>query len=160
MLEASPSWGAAGDEISRTSEAIHQEVAFHASPKRVYDTLTDAAQFDKVIKLSAAVASGMALGDKPTKIGREVGSAFTIYFGHIVGLQLELVPSARIVQAWRVVDWDPGIYSIAKFVITEQGSGAKLVFDHTGFPNGQAQHLAEGWHSNYWEPMQKYLAIK
>ena len=158
LLEARPAWAAAGEEISHTNEAIHQEVAFQASPKRIYEALTDASQFDKVMNFSAAVKSGMALGDKSTKISKEAGGAFTIYFGHIVGSQLELVPSARIVQAWRVVDWDPGVYSIAKFALAEHSSGARLVFDHTGFPNGQAQHLAEGWHANYWEPLQKYLA--
>jgi hypothetical protein len=62
------------------------------------------------------------------------------------------------VQAWRVVDWNPGVYSIAKFELTEQGPGTRIVFDHTGFPEGLAQHLASGWTSNYWEPLAKYLS--
>ena len=61
-------------------------------------------------------------------------------------------------QAWRVVDWDPGVYSIAKFKLIEQGAGTKLVFDHTGFPKGQAEHLAEGWKSHYWDSLEKFLA--
>jgi len=43
----------------------------------------------------------------------------------------------RVVQAWRAGGWDPAHYSIAKFELVEQGSGTKIVFDHTGFPNGQ-----------------------
>jgi hypothetical protein len=39
------------------------------------------------------------------------------------------------------------------------GSGTQLTFDHTGFPNGEAEHLAEGWHVNYWEPMMKAMAL-
>ncbi len=147
----------AEDEISKTGEAIHQEVIFKASRKRVYETLTDAKQFDNVMQLSAAMKSGMALPTAPTEISREVGGAFTVYGGHILGRQIELVPNERIVQAWRVVVWNPGVYSIAKFEFTEQGSRTKLVFDHTGFPDGQGQHLAEGWKSNYWEPLEKYL---
>jgi hypothetical protein len=38
------------------------------------------------------------------------------------------------------------------------GSGTKLIFDHTGFPNAAAAHLAQGWHINYWEPMTKVFA--
>jgi uncharacterized protein YndB with AHSA1/START domain len=148
---------AADEEISHDREAIHQEVVFTAGRKRVYEALTQTNQFDKVIQLSAAVKSGMALGNKPTEISREVGGAFTVFGGHIVGRQIELVPYDRIVQAWRVVDWNPGIYSIAKFELAGQGSGTKLLFDHTGFPNGQGQHLAEGWTTNYWEPLAKYL---
>jgi hypothetical protein len=64
----------------------------------------------------------------------------------------------ELYKAWRVVDWIPGVYSIVKFELTEQGSGTKIIFDHTGFPEGKAQHLAEGWKANYWEPLQKYLA--
>jgi hypothetical protein len=51
----------------------------------------------------------------------------------------------------------PGIYSIAKFELVEHGSGTKIVFDHTGFPIGDREHLAEGWKMNYWEPLEKFL---
>jgi len=89
---------------------------------------------------------------------RQGGGAFTIFAGHIVGRHVELVPNERIVQAWRVVNWDPGLFSIARFELVEQGSGTKLVFDHAGFPKGQAKHLDAGWKGNYWEPLVKFLA--
>jgi uncharacterized protein YndB with AHSA1/START domain len=148
----------ADDEISNAAETIHQEVNFNAPRQRVYEALTTTGQFIEVIKVSAAVKSGMALGNKPTQISQVVGGSFTIYGGHIFGRQVELVPNERIVEAWRVVDWTPGIYSIARFALTEQGSGTKLLFDHTGFPQGLAQHLADGWRANYWEPLAKFLA--
>jgi len=75
-----------------------------------------------------------------------------------VGRQLELVPNQRIVQAWRVVDWKPGDYSIARFELTEQGSQTKVNFEHKGFPAGTAEHLASGWEEHYWEPLRKFLA--
>ena len=143
--------------VSRAAESIHQEPIFRASPKRVYEALTDEKRFEKVTQLSAAMQSGMALGNKPTQIGREAGGPFTLFGGHIVGRHIELVPNERIVQAWRVVDWDPGIYSIVKFQLAEQGSGTKVIFDHAGFPQGKGQHLADGWKANYWEPLEKYL---
>jgi activator of HSP90 ATPase len=123
----------------------------------VYEVFLDAKQFTKVEQFSGAMQSGMSLGNKPTAIGRLVGGAFTIFGGHIVGRHIELAPDQRIVQAWRVVDWEPGVYSIAKFDLIQQQSGTRIVFDHTGFPKGQAQHLAEGWRANYWEPLEKYL---
>lgn len=100
----------------------------------------------------------MALGKKPTEISRQAGGAFTLFGGHIVGRHVELVPYERIIQAWRVVDWNPGAYSILKFELTEQASGTKIIFDHAAFPTGKAQHLAEGWKANYWEPLGKYLS--
>jgi uncharacterized protein YndB with AHSA1/START domain len=144
-------------EISHAAEAIHQENTFKASRKRIYEALTDTGQFDKVIEISGAKKS-MALGTKPTRISGEVGGAFVIFGGHIVGRQIDLVPTQRIIQAWRVVDWEPGVYSIARFELKEQGDGTRIVFDHTGFPKGLGAHLAEGWRLHYWEPLEKFLA--
>jgi uncharacterized protein YndB with AHSA1/START domain len=156
-LRSSEAWARAEEEISHSAEAIHQEPVFKASRKRVYEALTDAKQFEKVVQLSAAMKSGMAPGAKPAEISREAGGAFSLFGGYVTGRQLELVPNERIVQAWRAGGWDPGDYSIAKFELVEQGTGTKIVFNHTGFPKGKAEHLAEGWKINYWEPLEKFL---
>src|SRR5215471_7528597 len=58
----------AEDDISHAAESIHQERVFQASRKRVYGALTDVRQFDKIVRLSGAMQSGMALGEKPTEI--------------------------------------------------------------------------------------------
>jgi activator of HSP90 ATPase len=150
-------WAGADEEISRTSESIHPVVTFNASRKRIYEALTDAKQFDKVIQLSG-VMQAMHLGDKPAEISRDVGGAFALFGGYIVGRHVELVPNERIVQAWRAGNWSPGVYSIARFELVEQGSGTTLVFDHTGFPKGDAESLASGWKAHYWEPLAKLLA--
>ena len=150
-------WAGSGEEISRTDESIHQEPVFSANRKRLFDALTDTSQFDKVTKLGVAMNSGTPPGTAPTKISREVGGAFSLFGGHILGRHIELVPNQRIVQAWRLNNWPAGLYSIARFELIEQGSGAKIVFDHSGFPKGDADHLAEGWKGNYWEPLKKFL---
>jgi len=152
-------WARSSDEeISHTAESIHQEVSFKANRRRVYAALTDAAQFNKVVALSEAARTNMVPLTKPGEINRDVGGAFSLFGGHILGRHIELVPGERIVQAWRANSWDTGIYSIARFELKEEGDGTKLIFDHTGFPVGQAQHLAYGWKSNYWEPLAKFLA--
>jgi activator of HSP90 ATPase len=139
-------------DVTKTSEAIHQEVTFNASAARVYATLTDAAQFTKLMGFSSMKNA------PPAQIASEVGGTFSLFGGHIVGRHLELVPGQRIVQAWRVVDWPVGVYSIAKFEIADRAGKSVLIFDHTGFPNGLGEHLAQGWRTNYWEPLRKYLA--
>jgi activator of HSP90 ATPase len=138
------------DGISRTCECIHQEVMIKATPARVYQALTDAKQFSKVTDL---VLPGAA-----TTISPEVGGAFSMFGGVITGRHIEMVPAERLVQAWREKNWDPGIYSLVRFQFDGQGTDTKLVFDHTGIPQGHAGHLAPGWKSHYWEPLQKYLA--
>jgi uncharacterized protein YndB with AHSA1/START domain len=158
ILGAADAWPRTADDISSACEVIHQEVVFKVSRQRVYEALTDAKQFNKVVMLSAAMQSGMAPAGKPVEVSPEAGGAFSVFGGYITGRHIELVPNQRIVQAWRAASWGPGQYSIARFELGEQGSGTKLVFDHTGFPLGQAQHLAEGWRVNYWEPLEKYFA--
>jgi len=145
------------ENISRSDESIHQEANFKADRKRVYEALIDSEQFDKVTRLSAAMKSGLPPNAKPTRISRENGGAFVVFGGQIEGRQIELVPNERIVQAWRVANWDAGSFSIAKFTLVAQGVGTKMVFEHTGFPKGAAEHLAAGWKSNYWEPLEKFL---
>jgi|SRR5450432_796180 activator of HSP90 ATPase len=156
-LGSTKAWAETDDGISRTAESIHQEAVFKATRKRVYEALTDSKQFDKVIQLSGVMQT-MHIGDKPAEISRDAGGAFTLFGGYITGRQVELVPDERIVQAWRTGAWAPGIYSIAKFELVEQGSGTRIVFDHTGFPKGEAEVLASGWKAHYWEPIEKLLA--
>src|ERR1700731_4316842 len=149
---------ATGEEISRTAESIHQENVFKASRNRVYEALTDTEQFNEVTKISAAKDPSISLEKSPTVISPDVGGAFSLFGGIILGRHVELVPNPRIVQAWRVAYWAPGIYSIARFELVEQGAGTKIVFDHTGFPKGLGEHLASGWKEHYWDTLEKYFA--
>jgi uncharacterized protein YndB with AHSA1/START domain len=159
VLALGPTEASAGAEggVSRTAEAIHQEVEFRASRKRVYAALTDAAQFERVVQLSDAMKTLMRPGAPPAQISTEAGGAFSTFGGLIVGRQIELMPDERIVQAWRPAYWKPGVYSIVTFEIAESGSGTRLVLDHRGFPDGDGQGLLDGWNKNYWEPLAKYL---
>ncbi len=125
--------------------SIHHEVSFEASPKRIYQALTDAGQFSKMT------------GGAPAEISAVAGGGFSIFGGMILGRNLELVPDQRLVQAWRVKTWSPGVYSVVKFELQSEGSGTLLVFDHTGFPEDQCEHLDSGWKTNYWESLTKFL---
>ena len=142
--------------LSHGADAIHQEVSFKAPRHRVYAALTTAAQFDAVSKLGAAARSGK-LPSAPTVIAAEAGGAFSIFGGYIVGRTLELVPDTLLVQAWRETSWEPGAFSLVKFALSGDGAGTKLVFDHTGFPQGAGAHLSIGWYQDYWDPLAKYL---
>ncbi len=124
--------------------ALHQEAAFHVAPQRIYDALLDSKQF--------AAFSGL-----PAEIDPKAGGSFSMFGGMIVGRNIELVPNARIVQAWRPTHWDPGVYSIAKFELKAAGKGTQVILDHTGFPEGDFDSLSSGWKLHYWERMTKYL---
>ena len=135
--------------LAHDCECIHQEVVIRASRDRIYRALTDAGQFTKLTELS--------YHDTATEISPEVGGAFSIFGGLITGRHIEMVPNELLVQAWREKPWAAGVYSIVSFRLQDAGTETRVVFGHTGFPQGSGAHLAAGWKSHYWEPLQKYL---
>ncbi len=147
-------WGASGQEAMKEAPAsaankmrtsIHQEIDLKASPQRIYKVLMDSKQF--------TAFSGM-----PAEIDPKAGGAFTTFGGQIEGRTVELVANQRVVQAWRPTHWDPGVYSIVRFELKPQGAGAIVVLDHTGFPEGDFDHLTWGWNAHYWEPLKKFFS--
>jgi activator of HSP90 ATPase len=149
---------ASAEGVSRDAESLHQELVFKANRKRIYEIFTSTAQFDKMTHDLQAKEGGAASASHPTEISHDVGGSFSLFGGRIVGRHLELVPDERIVQAWRVAYWKPGVFSIVRFDFTEQGAETKLLFAHTGFPQGDAENLLHGWKLHYWEPLEKFLA--
>jgi len=130
---------------NRARTSIRYEIDFKPSPQRLYEALLDQKQF--------AAFSGL-----PATIDPTPGGAFTQFGGLIVGRNVELISNQRIVQAWRPTHWDAGVYSIAHFEFTPRAAETTLIFDHTGFPAGEYDHLDFGWHSHYWDPLKKFLA--
>ena len=124
-----------------TNFRIHQEIEFDASPSRIYSALTNASEFSKMS------------GGAPAEIDANVGGAFSYFGGMVSGINVEMAPGERLVQAWRAGSWDAGVYSIARFELKPEGNGTRLVFDHAGYPEAEEKHLEDGWHSNYWEPL-------
>ena len=130
---------------NQSCTSIHYQIDFHPSPERLYQTILDQKQF--------AAFSGMIPTIDPTP-----GGAFSLFGGLITGRNVELIPNPSIVQAWRPGHWDPGIYSIVHFEFQPHADETTLVFDHTGFPAAEYDHLDWGWYHHYWEPLKKFLA--
>jgi activator of HSP90 ATPase len=128
------------------NHAIHHEVDFDASPGAIYEVLTDASKFSQMT------------GDAPAEIDAQNGGVFSLFGGMVSGVNVECLPGERLVQAWRAGNWDPGVYSMVRFELTANGDGTKLTFDHTGFPDGEADHLSDGWTSNYWDGLRKVVS--
>jgi len=125
--------------------SIHQEISFTGNLKRVYDAFTNAKLFSEFSGASA-------------EIDPEPGGKFSCFGGMILGQTIENIPAERLVQAWRVANWEPGVYSIVKFEFEEvSDTETKLILDHTGFPEDHKAHLEQGWHERYWEPLKKYI---
>ena len=132
-------------QTAKPGTTIHQEIDFTATPARIYEVLLDAKQFAAFTKQTAEVQP-------------QAGAAFKLFGGRITGRNIELIANQRIVQAWRPESWAPGIYSIVKFDLVAHGSGTRVVLDHAGFTEDKWAGLNEGWASNYWDPLHKYLS--
>jgi activator of HSP90 ATPase len=135
---------------SRTS--LHQEIELSAPPERIFHILLDSKEF--------AAFTGM-----PATIDPSAGGAFNTFGKLIEGRNIEIIPGSRIVQAWRPAYWTPGVYTVVHFELKASSApstssiiGTTLVLDHTGFPEGEFDHLDPGWHMRYWDPLTKYLA--
>ena len=125
---------------------LHQDADFDVAPERVYKALLSSEQF--------TTFSGF-----PAKIDARPGGAFSLFGGQVVGRNIDLVPNRRIVQAWRAVgDWPPGTYSLVRFDLKPKGAGATVALEHTGFREGDYDHLYIGWPSHYWDLMRKFFA--
>jgi activator of HSP90 ATPase len=135
---------APADESDKLRTSLHQEVTLNATAQRVYDVLLDSKLF-------------AAFSHEPAVISPLAGGTFSMFGARIEGRNIELVPGARLVQAWRPAHWDAGVYSVAKFVFTETGGKAKVVLDHTGFPVGDFASLSSGWHEHYWQRLENYF---
>lgn len=130
---------------NRGRTSLHQEIELKGTPGRLYGVLLDGKQF--------AAFTGL-----PAEIETSAGGAFKTFGGLIEGRNVELMVNQRIVQAWRPASWPAGVYSIVHFELKASGSGTTLDLDHTGFPEGDYDHLFWGWNQRYWEPLKKYLA--
>ena len=125
-------------------KSIEQVVTFNASPRRVFEALMDS-------KRHAAFTGEAA------QVGREVGSAFSVYGGKVSGITLDVEADTRIVQAWRTGNLPQGVFTIATFALVPEGSGTKLTFTQVAVPEDVHAHLATGWDERYWKPLRAYL---
>jgi activator of HSP90 ATPase len=125
--------------------SIHRKIKINCRADDVFEALTVEKRF--------AEFSGA-----PASIDAKPGGVFSCFDDMISGMTIEILPVKRLVQAWRVFNWESGIYSIAKFELEPiSDSETMLVFDHTGFPEEHHEHLDPGWHEKYWNPMKMLL---
>ena len=129
---------------SAIGTALRLEVTFRASAEHVYEALLDER---KLTAFSGAVA----------RIDSTEGGTFSLVGGRVTGRNVELIPNQRIVQAWHVMPWAAGIYSIVRFELHPTAEGSSLVLDHSGFAPEDLAARTAGWFRVYLDPLRKYL---
>src|SRR6478735_9982898 len=103
-------------------KTIKHKVRFKASPETIYDLLADSRKRTEVTGRKAVMSD-------------KVGGAFSTDAGKVTGVNVDLVPGRRLVQAWRRTDFPEGIYSMAAITLAPTSRGAtELVLTHRGLP--------------------------
>jgi len=127
-------------------KTIKQKVKFNASSKVIYRLLADS-------KMHSTFSGHKAL------ISRKVGGAFSAYSGYITGINVDLHPGKRIVQAWRAKDFPTGIFSMTTFnLAATRDGGTELILTHRGVPKELIPGIEKGWREFYWNKMKHYLS--
>lgn len=124
---------------------IQQTETFDATPEAIWQILTDADRFSEMT------------GGAPAEIDSSEGGAISLFGGMITGRTIEAVQNERLVQAWRPQPWEPGIYSVVRFELEGDGQSTTVSLDHSGFPEGEDEHLSQGWHDNYWNNIRSLI---
>jgi activator of HSP90 ATPase len=128
---------------------IKQEEHFDASPAEIYDALMDSKKHTQFT------------GDT-AKIENKVGGNFTAFSGYASGKNLELIQDKKIVQSWHAEEenWPDDYFSKITFELKPDKGGTLLNFTHEGVPVENADSIADGWVTYYWEPLREMVKKK
>ena len=127
-------------------KTIKQRVKFRAPPATVYELLADSGKH-------AAVTGA------PATISGAVGGTFTTRGNDVSGVNVDLVPGRRIVQAWRHRKFPEGIFSMAAVTLTPTADGGTmLVLTHRGVPKELIAETELAWREQCWARVKAYLS--
>jgi uncharacterized protein YndB with AHSA1/START domain len=124
-------------------KTIKHKVRFKIPPNTVYDLLADSRKRTEVTGREALISG-------------EVGGKFSTDAGQVTGVNVDLVPGRRLVQAWRRQDFPEGIYSMAAITLAPtSGGGTELVLTHRGVPKHLLDQIEDYWRHVCWAPMKR-----
>ena len=127
-------------------KTIKQKVKFNAPPRAIYDLLADSRK-------------RTAFTGKKADISTKVGGTFSSDSGRVTGINVDLVPGRRIVQAWRHDKFPEGIYSMATFTLAATpNGGTALVLTHRGVPKDLIPETEHAWRDGHWNKIKAYLS--
>ena len=126
-------------------KTIKQRVKFKAPPATIYDLLADSEKHT-------------AVTGRKANISGNVGGTFSTSGNDVTGINVDLVPGKRIVQAWRHREFPEGVFSMAAVTLTPTpDGGTELVLTHRGVPKDLIPETEQTWREQYWARMKAYL---
>ncbi len=126
-------------------KTIKQRVKFNADPATIYDLLADSRKHS-------------ALTGRRAVISAKIGGAFSTGESDVTGINVDLVPGRRIVQAWRHRRFPEGIFSMAAITLTPTADGGtELVLVHRGVPKDLIPETEDAWRDQVWSRIKAHL---
>jgi uncharacterized protein YndB with AHSA1/START domain len=126
-------------------KTIKQRVKFKTDPATVYDLLADSRKHTVVTGRKATIST-------------KIGGTFSLGESDVTGINVDLVPGRRIVQAWRHRRFPEGIFSMAAVTLTPTpDGGTDLVLVHRGVPKDLIPETEQAWRDQYWSRIKAYL---
>src|SRR5947209_15998704 len=126
-------------------QPIKQRVKCKATPATVYDLLADSRKHT-------------AVNGRKATISRKIGGAFSTDGNDVTGVNVDLVPARRIVQAWRHRRFPEGVFSMAAITLTPTpDGGTELVLTHRGVPKELIPETEQAWRDQVWSRIKAYL---
>jgi len=116
-----------------------------ATPQEVYKTWIDS-------------AGHSAMTGSPAKVSDVEGESFTAWDGYILGRNLELKPTSRILQSWRTTEFDNlEEDSLLEIELKAVEKSTLITIRHSRLPEDGIQYR-QGWIDFYFTPMKKYFS--
>ena len=126
-------------------KTIKQRVKFKAEPATIYELLADSRKHTAVTGRKASIST-------------KIGGPFSTGEDEVTGVNVDLVPAKRIVQAWRHRRFPEGVFSMAAFTLTATpDGGTELVLTHRGVPKDLIPETEQAWRDQYWSRIKAYL---
>ena len=117
-----------------------------ASPEEIYQAWLDSLAHSEMTGGEASMSD-------------QIGAEVSAWDGYISGRNIELIPSERIVQAWRTSEFeDEDEDSVITVILEPVGAETLLTLEHSNVPDEHKSYEEGGWESNYFEPMVAYFS--
>lgn len=123
-------------------KTINQTYLIKASPKKVWQALTDPSIIDK-------------WGGGPVRMNEQVGTEFSLWGGDIHGKNIKVVKGKQLVQEWFSGKWEKA--SKVTFTLVEKDSKTELNLLHEDVPDEEVKDIDEGWKEYYLGPLKELL---
>jgi uncharacterized protein YndB with AHSA1/START domain len=126
-------------------KTIKQRVKFKAPPDTIYGLLADSRKHSAITGSAASIST-------------KIGGTFSTNGEDVTGVNVDLVPARRIVQAWRHRRFPEGVFSMAAVTLTPTADGGtELVLTHRGVPKDLIPEIEQSWRDRYWSRIKAWI---